>query len=45
MTKTRQNNDMTDRTGAVYAENDVELSRPIRSSAMWDKNQTGQHDQ
>ena len=45
MTKTRQNIYMTDRTGVVYVENDVELSRPIRSSAMWDKNQIGQHDQ
>ena len=33
MTKTREDNNVTDHIGAVYAENDTELSWPIRSSA------------
>ena len=32
---------MTNRTGAVYAENETELSWPIGSSANYDKNHIG----
>ena len=39
MTKTRQDNNMTDRTGAVYVENGNELSWPIKSGANYDENQ------
>lgn len=39
--KTRQDNSMIDRTGAIYAKNNTELSRPIRSGAGCDKNQVG----
>ena len=36
MTKTRQDNDVIDRIGVVYAENDIELSWPIESGANCD---------
>ena len=36
--KTRQDNDMIDRIGAVYVENDSELWWLIRSSAIIDEN-------
>ena len=36
--KTRQDNEMTDHIGAVYAENDNELSLPIRLGADYDEN-------
>ena len=35
--KTRQDNDMINHIGLVYAENDIELSRPIRPRAVCDK--------
>ena len=38
MTKTRHNNDVKDFIGAIYAEKETELSRPIRSSAVYDEN-------
>ena len=38
MTKTRQDNNMTNSTGVVYAENDTELSWPIWSGANCDEN-------
>ena len=43
MMKTRQENDMTERTGAVYKENDIELSSLIGLGVVCDENQTGQH--
>lgn len=36
--KTRHDNNMTDRIGAVHAENEIELSWLIRPSAVCDKN-------
>nr|CAN75003.1 hypothetical protein VITISV_014929 [Vitis vinifera] len=36
--KTRQDNDMSDRTSVVYAKNNNELSSSIRSGADFDKN-------
>ena len=42
MTKTKKDNDMTDRIGAIYVENKTELSWLIRSGVVCDKNQTGQ---
>ena len=45
MMKTRQDNNEIDRTIVVYAENEIELSRLIRPSAVLDEDQTGQqHD-
>ena len=45
MIKTRKYNDMFDCTGAVYDENETELSWPIKSSVYYDENQMGQlHD-
>ena len=41
VTKTKQDNDMTDLTGLVYAENDIELSRPIRQGAVCGKTRQG----
>ena len=38
MTKTKQDNDVTNLTGVVYAENDNDLSWPIRSSADYNEN-------
>lgn len=35
VTKTKQDNDMTDYIGAVYAENDIEPSGPIKPSAIF----------
>ena len=40
--KTRQDNDMTDHTGVVYAENNNELSSSIKSGADCDENQIRQ---
>ena len=37
--KTGQDNNVTDKIGAVYIENETELSWPIRSSAICDENQ------
>ena len=46
MIETRQDNDMTNCTSAVYSDNKIELLWPIKLSAICDKNQTGQrHDQ
>ena len=39
MMKTRQDNDVTDHTGAIYVENNIELSWPIESGVVYDKNQ------
>ena len=40
--KTRQDNDMTNRTGAFYTKNDIELLWPIRLGVIYDKNKTWQ---
>ena len=40
--KTRQDNDVTNCTGVVYAKNEIEFLWSIRLSVMCDKNQTGQ---
>ena len=42
MMKTRQDNNLTDHTGSVYAENRTKLSRPIGHNAVYHENQTGQ---
>ena len=34
--KTRQDNDMTNRIGAVYAENEIKLSWSIELGAVYD---------
>ena len=36
MTKSRQDNNVTDHTGALYAKNETELSWPIRQGAVYD---------
>ena len=36
--KTKQNNDMIDRIGVFYAENDIALSWLIGSSVVYDEN-------
>ena len=38
MMKTRQDNDLIDRVGVFYTENNVELSWPIRSGVNCDEN-------
>ena len=38
--KMTQDNNITDRTGAVYAENEIELSQPIGLGAVYDENWT-----
>lgn len=40
--ETIQDNNMTDHTGAIYAENDNELLWPIRPNAVYNGNQIGQ---
>lgn len=40
--KTREDNNMTNRTSEVYVENDIELSCPIRIGVDSDENQIGQ---
>ena len=40
--KTRQNNDVTNCTRMVYAENEIELSRSIKKGVDNDKIQLGQ---
>ena len=40
--KTRQDNDVTNCTGAVYTENEIELSWLIRSSIDCDEKHIGQ---
>ena len=42
MIKTRKYNNMIDCTGAVYDENETELSWPIKSGDDCDENQIGQ---
>ena len=42
MMKTRKDNEVIDCTGVVYIENDIELSWPIGSSVICDKNQIEQ---
>ena len=45
MTKTRQDNKVTDRIGAVYIKNETKLSKPIGLGAICDQNKIGQqHD-
>ena len=39
--KHKQDNDVIDRTGTVYVENDTELSWPIKSGIDCDKKQIG----
>ena len=36
--KTRQNNNLIDRTGTVYAENKIELSWPIGLGGVYNEN-------
>ena len=38
--ETRQDNDVTDRTGLVYVETEIELSVPIWVGVVCDENQT-----
>lgn len=40
--KTKQDNNVTDQTGALYVENDIELSWPIGPGAVYDEFQRGQ---
>ena len=40
--KTRQDNDMSDYTNVVYANNETELLWLIRSGMVYDENQIGQ---
>ena len=40
MTKTRQENDMTDRIGLVYAKFEIELSGPIWTGVVSEENKT-----
>lgn len=37
MTKTRQDNNVIDHIGLAYVENNIELSRPIKSGAVYDE--------
>lgn len=44
--KRAHDNDINDCIGVVYAENDTELSWPIRSDVVYDENQIGElHDE
>lgn len=38
MTKTKEDNNLIDYTGVVYAENDIELSWPIELGVDYDEN-------
>lgn len=38
VTKTRKDNDVTNRIGAIYDENNIELSLPIGMGADYDEN-------
>lgn len=40
--KSKQDNDLTDRIGMVYTENETEMSLSIELGAVGDENQTGQ---
>lgn len=42
VTKTRQDNNMTNNTGAIYIKNETEMSWPIGSGKVYDGNQIGQ---
>ena len=42
MMKTREDNDMTDHTSAIYVENEIELLWPIKLGMACDENQIGQ---
>ena len=42
LTKTKQDNNVTVCIGAVHAENDMEMSKPIGSGTDYDENQIGQ---
>lgn len=42
MVKTRQDNNMTDRTDVIYIENEIKFLWPIDSGMVYDKNQTKQ---
>lgn len=42
MIKSKQDNDLTDRIGMVYTENETEMSLSIELGAVGDENQTGQ---
>ena len=42
VTITRKDNDVSDHTDAVYANNDTKLSWPIRLGVDYDENQIGQ---
>ena len=42
MTQTRQDNNVIDRTSAVYVENEIELSWSIKQSMVYEKNEIGQ---
>ena len=37
MTKTRQDNNVIDHIGLTYVENNIELSGPIKSGAVYDE--------
>lgn len=39
--KTSQGNDMTDHIGLVYTENDIKLSGPIQTSAVYEESKKG----
>ena len=41
MIKTKQDNDMSNHTSAIYTEKETELSWPIGPSAVCDENQLG----
>lgn len=45
MIETKQDNDMTNRIDFVYAKTKIELSEPIWSDAVYEKNQTERCDQ
>ena len=42
MMKTIQDNDMTDRIGSLYVENETELSCQIQQGTVYDENQIRQ---
>lgn len=39
--KTKQDNNLTNRVGMFYTENDIELSWLVKSSAVYEENQIG----
>ena len=40
--KTRNNNNVTNRTSLLHSEYEIELSRPIRQCVVYDKDEIGQ---